>query len=245
MQEIECLLQLTHPCIVSLVGFALSSGKDPARLATEYVEGHSLQEVLNDNPGWFTPTIKVRTIIGIVIALDYVHSRDIIHRDLKPSNIILDPQHRVRVFDFGCSRLATSSSTLSNYIGTPGYMAPEMYGNGPYDGRVDVFSFGLILYEMFAGKPVFGNLAPEKIMYKVLLGPRPSLPDGIKQFFGRLIVNCWSVKAADRPTFAEIFDLLRESHFQITDGVDEADVRMFIEWVETGVRESGRKKSRF
>jgi serine/threonine protein kinase len=234
IREIEILLQMSHPCIVSLAGYSMPTKDHPARLATFFVDGCSLSSVLMSNSDWWAGTVKSIAVVGIVIGMNYVHSRGIVHRDLKPSNILLDKEtHQVHICDFGSSRLFSVESTLTQRIGTPQYMAPEMYGEEEYDFKVDVFAFGLILYEILTNNPVFGSkLGPRQIMRMVLTGERPNIPDNIPAFVKSMIRSCWSTDRAARFSFAELFKILDENEFKICVGVDPAQVRLFIKSVE-------------
>jgi serine/threonine protein kinase len=210
----------------------------PARIATFFVDGCSLSSVVASNPVWWTGTMKSIAVVGIVIGMKYVHSRGIVHRDLKPSNILIDNEaHRVHICDFGSSRLFSPDSTLTQQIGTPQYMAPEMYESderSEYDFKVDAFPFGLILYELLTGKPVFGlDLTSYQIMHKALIEPRPNIPAPIPAFVKSIIRSCWSSDPAARFSFSEIFGILEENEFRICHGVDSAQVRLFIKSIES------------
>jgi serine/threonine protein kinase len=88
--------------------------------------------------------------------MEFVHSRGMVYRDLKPANILIDGSGRIRIGDFGSAKIIESAVYLSdNYQGTIQYQAPEIYGEDPYTGKVDVFSFALVLYEILVGYPVF------------------------------------------------------------------------------------------
>jgi serine/threonine protein kinase len=242
LDEIESLMKLRHPCIVSLIGYALPDGLHPARLVMDFVNGNSLSHVFHTNPGWFTPTIKSQTIVGIVVGMNYVHSRGIIHRDLKPSNILFDQKHRIRICDFGSSRVCSTLSTLTQQIGTYHYMAPEMYEGVQYDFKIDVFSFGLILYEMILCEPVFSpDLLPYQVMWKVLAPWRPEFPDWVDPFIRDLITSCWSLDPSARPSFEDILNTLESHDFVIVDGVDPSSVRSFISRVEGTASETDVK----
>jgi serine/threonine protein kinase len=234
IREIEVLLKLKHPCVVALVGFLPPSIFTPARLATAFVDGLSLRSVLEFPPAWWTGTIKSQTIIGLTCGMKYVHSHGIIHRDLKPSNVLLDSvTHRVHICDFGSSRFLLTESTLTQQTGTPCYMAPEMYEDVEYDFKVDVFSFGLIAYEIVAGQPFFSrNLRPEQIMKKVLSDWRPSFPEHVAMWVRELISLCWSGDPARRPSFCEILATLESNDFKIVSGVGSMKVRRFLSSVE-------------
>jgi serine/threonine protein kinase len=193
-----------------------------------------LSSVLASNPDWWTATAKSIVVVEIVIGMKYVHSRGIIHRDLKPSNILLDNErHEVHICDFGSSRLYSVESTLTQRIGTPQYMAPEMYDESEYDFKVDVFAFGLILYEVLTGNAVFGpNLSPKNIMYRAVTGQRPDIPDDIPAFVKSLIRSCWSTDPNARFPFSELLKILAENEFKICEGVDSARVRSFVKSIE-------------
>jgi serine/threonine protein kinase len=225
---------MSHPCIVSLAGYSMPTEDHPARLATFCVDSCPLSSFLISNPGWWTGTAKSISVVGIVIGMKYVHSRGIVHQDLKPSNILLDQEtHQLPICDFGSSRLFSVESTLTQRIRTPQYMAPEMYEEEEYDFKVDVFAFGLILYEILTNNPVFGsNLNAQQIMHKVLTGERPNIPDDILAFVKSMTRSCWSTDRAARFSFTELFKILDENEFKICAGVDPAQVRLFIKSVE-------------
>jgi serine/threonine protein kinase len=124
IRQIENLLHINHPCIVSLIGYSMPTKDHPARLATLFVDGCSLSSVLISSPDWWTATTKSMVIVGIVIGMRYVHSRGIIHREVKPGNILLDNErHGVHICDFGSSRLCSVDST---YILTASGEGPLM-----------------------------------------------------------------------------------------------------------------------
>jgi serine/threonine protein kinase len=108
-------------------------------------------------------------------------------------------------------------------------MAPEMCHEVPYDFKIDVFSFGLLLYEMLAAEAVFpSDMTPHQVMWKVLTNVRPELPDWLDPFVGELIVACSSVEPAARSTFAEILEKLEANDFAILAGVNADEVRGFM-----------------
>jgi serine/threonine protein kinase len=234
IREIRVLLKLKHPCIVSLVGCSPPSIFAPARLATAFVDGLSLRSILESPPAWWTGTIKSQTIIGLAFGMKYVPSHGIIHRDLKPSNVLLDSEsHRVHICDFGSSRFLSTESTLTQQVGSPRYMAPVMYEEAEYDSKVDVFSFGLIAYEVVSGQAVFsGNLTPPQIMKKVLSDWRPGFPEHVAMWVRELIGSCWSCDPARRPSFWDILATLESHNFKIVGGVDSTEVRRFLLLVE-------------
>jgi serine/threonine protein kinase len=208
---------------------------------TEYLGGGSLFEILSNPPGWWTPTRKAQTIAGIVSGMIYIHSCDIIHRDLKPSNILFDDEHRVRIADFGSSRYYELDVTMTRSVGTPLYMAPELFTQvAHYTPSVDVYSFGLILYEVVVGDSVLSSPESQRSTYLLLgQGLRPEIPSSVSEGVRDLISRCWSRDSESRPSFRDILEDLQRLNFEIVEGVRSTEVRGFLSVIEEEV--NGRK----
>ena len=212
-REIVNLKSLSHPFIVSLVGFSLPCSRTNNKfvIAMEYVAGGSLSEVLCDRPSWFDNTSRIEIICSIAIGMSFVHSNGIIHRDLKPANVLLDSNHVARICDFGSSRLMSVDGTLTTRPNvTPVYAAPEVY-DGEYSSKIDVYSFGVIVYEVVTGNRAFRNMTPMQLMKHVGLGKREPIPDSVSPFAKYLIEVCWSQDPSSRPSFSDICGLLRKN----------------------------------
>jgi predicted Ser/Thr protein kinase len=164
-REAKVLAALSHPHVVEV----LEQGEDGGRLwfAMEYVRGENLRRRVEGGP--LPPTEAVRIAAEVATALAYAHGQGVVHRDLKPENVLLDEDGRVRLVDFGLSRLrapeapeATTRLTRTDVIlGTYEYMAPEQRrGERDLDGRADLFALGVILYEMLTGTLPLGRFAP-------------------------------------------------------------------------------------
>jgi serine/threonine protein kinase len=242
-RELDVFIKMYHPCMIEFQGFSLGNYREGFKIATVYADGGSLKEVLNSKPSWWDWTTKSRTISGIVLCLRYLHSKGIIHRDLKPSNILIKgSDHNIRICDFNISRLVSIEQTFTQGIGTLQYMAPELYKTGEDDeghcnpdqtGKIDVFSFGLILYEIILGKPVFPeNLTAAQVMYQALGDTRAPIPGWIPAFVFQMISNCWSRHPKVRPTFNEILNILRENEFKISPECDSNLISSYVERIE-------------
>jgi hypothetical protein len=144
----------------------------------------------------------------------YLHSHRIIHRDLKSPNVLLDERLLPKIADFGLSRFVTdctSPAPMTGNLGTPMWMAPEIVDNRPYGFPVDVYAFGMVLWEMYTEKIPYEGLSREEVFARlVTAGERPPLPDpGLP--IARLIARCWDGEPLRRPSFNAIFEMF-ESH---------------------------------
>jgi serine/threonine protein kinase len=233
-REIEALARLSHRCIVPFFGYVLQVHQSGPKLATHFMPGGALSDILELSPSRFTGTAKSIVATGIVIGMAFVHKSKIIHRDLKPSNVLLDADHRPRISDFGSSRDLTLNRTLTGggQVGTPLYMAPELYEEQNYDEKIDVYSFALILYEIVVGHPVFApTLTFMQLCLKVARGERKEIPSNVEGFIADLIRRGWSSDPTERPSFAEIYNILKRNNFQIARADFNArEVRSYVAW---------------
>jgi serine/threonine protein kinase len=147
-------------------------------MAMEFLEGRTLKEVVLEE-GALPPGCIVNMVGQIASALDYAHGRGLVHRDIKPSNIMVGAADQVTVMDFGIAKAATQTAltTTGRIFGTPEYMSPEQAeGLEEPDARSDVYSLGVVVYEMITGKVPFGGTTPLSIMrgHADKLPPRPS-----------------------------------------------------------------------
>jgi serine/threonine protein kinase len=129
MQEVQALMVLKHLCLLSFKGCCLRSGNEGPKLITEFLGCGSLKPILgsgSNSPRWWTTSRRVNCISGIVLGMKSVHSKGVIHRELKPENILLDDDRRVRIADFGSSRIYEADVTMTGTNCTPLYMGPEI-----------------------------------------------------------------------------------------------------------------------
>ncbi|MFG1927490.1 Stk1 family PASTA domain-containing Ser/Thr kinase [Cryptosporangium sp. NPDC048952] len=172
-REAQNAAALNHPAIVSVY----DTGEDHSSrdgvavpyIVMEYVEGHTLKEVLTAE-GRLVPQRALEIVADVCAALDFSHRHGIIHRDIKPGNVMLTPQGAVKVMDFGIARAITSASSqmtaTSAVIGTAQYLSPEQARGETVDARSDVYSTGCLLYELMVGEPPFTGDNPVSVAYQ-------------------------------------------------------------------------------
>ena len=171
--EAEAVGKLSHPNIVTI--FDVGEDHDLAYMAMELLKGTDLAEYCwKDN---LLPVDRVLRIVSSVAdALGYAHSCGVVHRDIKPANIILLENDQVKVTDFGIARVLNISETQTGVVlGTPGYMSPEQVGGKKVDGRSDLFSLGVVLYELLTGEKPFTGDNIAAVMYAIAKSSYPSI----------------------------------------------------------------------
>jgi len=166
MREAQAAGRLNHPNVVAVYEYGEDSD-GTAYIAMEYVEGRELKDYFDRQERF--PLPEIARIMGeLLAALGHAHSHGIVHRDIKPANIFVLASGQVKVGDFGIARIESSNLTQAgSVLGTPAYMSPEQFMGQMVDGRSDLFSAGVILYQFLTGeKPFAGQLTT--IMHKVL-----------------------------------------------------------------------------
>ena len=164
-QEALASAKLNHPNIVKIYDAAQVEGI--SYIAMEYIKGQSLDRLLAERLGPLDRQIAVSIVSQIASALDYAHQAGLVHRDVKPNNILVDPEGRAVLTDFGIAhategRRLTATGAL---IGTPEYMSPEQVEGKTVDARSDIYSLGLVAYSLLAGRAPFTATQPQAILY--------------------------------------------------------------------------------
>ncbi len=165
-REFQAAGALQHPYIVTIYDVGEDDGMP--YIAMEFVEGFDLRQVM-ENRGKYDVAAMVEIAAKVCEGLHHAHLRGIIHRDVKPANVLITKNGEVKIADFGIARVAGSVLTLDgSVVGTPHYMSPEQFAGDELDGRADLFSVGIILYEMLAGRKPFSGETVSTLMHEVL-----------------------------------------------------------------------------
>ena len=170
-REAESAGTLSHPNIVTI--YDAGEDEDLAYIAMEYLEGETLEKYTEEDN--LLPMRKVIDYVAdIAEALDYGHRKGIVHRDIKPANIMLLKTGIVKITDFGIARITATSQTRTGVVkGTPYYMSPEQFFGEKVDGRSDIFSLGIMLFQLLTGRLPFYGDNPPALMHQVINVPHP------------------------------------------------------------------------
>ena len=245
LREVNIMYKMIHPTIERFIGFsACNFLKEPKPIiVTEYLPNGSLNDLIKlerqSRAGdYWNETRKLITIYGIASAMDFLHSNKIIHRDLKPDNILMDEHLIPKIADFGLSKIQHSKESMTmqssaNIKGTPIYIAPEIWENLEYTPACDVYSFGMIVYEIITNDEPYPSCANMfSLLSMVKNGERPIFRSPPPDAYKDLIELCWDNNPLNRPTFEEILLELRENTDFITESIDENDYYDFIDYID-------------
>ncbi|KAF5205966.1 kinase domain [Thalictrum thalictroides] len=206
--EVAFLFHLEHPNIIT---FIAACKRPPVFcIITEYLAGGSLRKYLHQQEPHSVPLdLVLKFSLDIARGMQYLHSEGILHRDLKSENLLLGEDMCVKVADFGISCLESHSASAKGITGTYRWMAPEMIKQKHHTRKVDVYSFGIVLWELLTALIPFQDMTPEQAAFAVSeKNARPSLPTTCPMAFSHLISQCWSSNPKRRPNFDEIVSIL-------------------------------------
>ena len=201
-----------HPDLCRFIGACLESASSMF-LCYEFLGGGSLSARILDVS---LPIDGLRIALEVSSGMKHLHSKEVLHRDLKSGNIMLDAQGHAKICDFGLSCFVRQDGEQTAETGTYRWMAPEVIRHEKYSFSADVYSYGIMLWEVFARAKPYADLTPIQAAYGVAKkNLRPTIPESVSPAMSHLMTRCWAKNPAQRPTFAEIHQLLS------TGGVDE------------------------
>ncbi|XP_017606983.1 serine/threonine-protein kinase STY46-like [Gossypium arboreum] len=208
-QEVNIMRKIQHKNVVQFFGACTT----PPNLCivTEFMSGGSIYDLLHKQKSGFKLPLLLKLAIDVSEGMSYLHQNGIMHRDLKAANLLMDENGVVKIADFGVARVQAQPGVMTAETGTYRWMAPEVIEHKPYDHKADVFSFGVVLWEMLTGKLPYENLTPLQAAVGVVQkGLRPVIPQYTRPKFVELLERCWQQDPSLRPEFSEITNLLED-----------------------------------
>lgn len=235
-REIALLCKLNNTFVIKTIGF---TRQNPFYIVTDLVPNGNLFTHLHKHNQSKPLTSTQRTIIamGIAYGMKYVHDQNIIHRDLKSNNILIDENDYPVICDFGIAKIDNNVNSTDCLAGTIQWMAPEIMNRVTYGKKVDVYSYGMILFELltnavpFQYGPLQKASQDEFIISVGLKKTRPALPSCTPLGMSNLIKSCWSHSPNERPTFEEIFRKFA-THEAAFDKSNPREIDLFLDYIK-------------
>ncbi|KAH3756208.1 serine/threonine-protein kinase STY13 [Pelomyxa schiedti] len=254
LDECDLLRKLHHPCIVAFIGASLVPGK--MCVCTELVEHGSLSRFLESDVD-IPYLLILRFATNIADAMAYLHASKILYRDLKCPNALLVSKNATssvccKLADFGTARNVQNPDELFRYtngVGTPIYMAPELLRAEMYNSKADVYSYSLVLWEMWTREEAWSDTVCWDIPKNVQKGIRPKIPEDCPAEYSQLMIKCWDASAANRPAFAEIVNTLNDMFLGAGGKTDKTSLHVEDDAAEEGdasratAKKAGDKKN--
>jgi serine/threonine protein kinase len=192
-------------------------------LLSEHLEATSLKQVQGINA-----TDKLKFVFGIGAAIRKLHQAGICHSNLKPENVLIDSEKNVHLTGYGLSQLEAAGVIATRHFGTAAYLPPE-HLDAQLTQAGDVYSFGILLYEIVTGTPVFDPRASAMVLIKkVISGVRAEIPATVTDFTRSVIERCWQTQAEERPTFEALWKELIEKYPLLFPDVDLEVARDYL-----------------
>lgn len=215
-QEVSLMKRLRHPNVLLFMGAVTSSQR--LCIVTEFLPRGSLFRLLQRNTAKLDWRRRAHMALDIARGMNYLHHSNppIIHRDLKSSNLLVDKNWTVKVGDFGLSRFKHETYlTTKTGKGTPQWMAPEVLRNEPSDEKSDIYSYGVILWEIATEKIPWDNLNSMQVVGAVgFMNQRLEIPKDVDPQWASIIESCWHSDPISRPTFQELLEKLKDMQRQ-------------------------------
>ncbi|XP_024542701.1 serine/threonine-protein kinase HT1-like [Selaginella moellendorffii] len=224
-KELAVLEADKHPNVLHIASQSFDEEKQRYSLVMEKMDMDLANYVLKKKNSLPLLSI-VAVMLQVATGMAWLHSKNIIHRDLKPQNILVGEEDNdlvsIRIADFGVSRPNFISSQIEavSIQGTRNFMAPEVWSGENYTKKADVYSYGMLIYQLVTGNVPFEDGMD---MEQVLRGERPEVPATCPEFLSQLMRECWSHDAKERPSFSDICERLKQLKTRIITGTDSID----------------------
>lgn len=200
LQEVAIMRKVRHRNVVQFIGACTK--KPHLCIVFEFMKGGSVYDRLRSAKGPFSIVEVLRIAAEVSRGMNYLHQRKILHRDLKTANLLVDEHGTVKIADFGVARLLDSEGVMTAETGTYRWMAPEIIEHKAYDQKADVYSFGIVLWELLTGRVPYADRTPLQAAVGVVQnGLRPDIPPSTPAGLADIMRLCWQREPSVRPSF--------------------------------------------
>ncbi|KAI5072155.1 hypothetical protein GOP47_0012261 [Adiantum capillus-veneris] len=228
--EVNVLSRLHHRNVVKFIG---ACKKPPVCcIISEYLALGSVRSYLHNQPFPLALKLAVDMALDVAHGMEYLHSQGVIHRDLKSENLVIAEDLCVKITDFGVACFEWETSVMTEDVGTYRWMAPEMISKKRFSKKTDVYSFGIVLWELLTGHVPFEEYTPVQAAFAVVhKHARPPLPLSCPSLLGHLLHQCWHIDPDKRPDFTKVIGVLEEMQESIL--LNRSGLRcLVVEWVQ-------------
>ena len=207
--ELGIMIRLRHPRTVQVLG-VVTTNPTFLGLVMEYLPGGSLRHALDRDDEMITPEYQRFWTADVALGMAHLYSCKIEHRDLKTHNVLLTHDGRCKVTDFGLSRceelktFTTTATMRDSVAGTPAFMAPELFEDNTFTEKSDVYSYAVVLWEIYDRGIPWAGLKPQQILYKLIKEQRLDVPKSMPRDLSALMERAWAQDPDARPSFADI-----------------------------------------
>ncbi|KAK7391069.1 hypothetical protein VNO78_19404 [Psophocarpus tetragonolobus] len=225
-QEVTVWQKLDHPNVTKFIGASICSSNlnipspicgqnslpsNACCVVAEFLPGGTLKQYLFKNRQTRLPyKVVIQLALDVSRGLSYLHSKNIVHRDVKTDNMLLDANQKLKIADFGISRVESINlSEMTSETGTYGYMAPEVLNGKPYNRKCDVYSFGICLWEIYCCNMHYSKLSLATVSCMVINQHlQPEIPRSCPSALANIMRKCWDAKPERRPEMHEVVEML-------------------------------------
>jgi len=219
-KEVDIMTHLRHPNIVLLMGACTEPGN--LMIITELLPRGDVSTIIHNQHMKLSLLKKLHMAKDVAQGMNWLHCSNppIIHRDLKPTNLLVDDNWTVKICDFGLSTIRRAENVTDNGIapGTPLWMSPEVLQGKPLNEKVDIYSYGIVLWEILTGQEPYADHDSYNTFVRAVCveEERPEIPEDMHPSIASLLQNCWTAKTDERLTFEQIISLLDEAMVDCT-----------------------------
>ncbi|XWS75463.1 hypothetical protein CRYUN_Cryun01aG0090600 [Craigia yunnanensis] len=227
-QEVTILATMNHSNIVRFIGACRK--QMVWCIVTEYAKGGSVRQFLEKRQSGPMPLkLALKRALDVAKGMAYIHGLGFIHRDLKSDNLLIAADKSIKIADFGVARIEVQTEGMTPKTGTYRWMAPEMIQNRPYTKKVDVYSFGIVLWELITGLlPYQEKTSVQAAKSVVDSGARPDIPKDCLPVLSEIMTCCWDTNPDARPPFTQIIKMLENAETEIMTTVRKARFRCCV-----------------